>query len=42
MDRTRMPGDASRLSRIAIAVSFLVALCGCAGGVGGSGVSTTE
>lgn len=42
MDRTTMPGDASRLSRIAIAVSFLVALGGCAGGVGGSGVSTTE
>lgn len=37
MDPAKMPGGASRLSRIAIAIVFLAALGGCAGGVGGSG-----
>ena len=40
MDPAKMPGGASRLMPIAIAVVFLAALCGCAGGsVGGVGVS---
>ena len=38
MDPAKMPGGASRLMPIVIAVVFLAALCGCAGGVGGVGV----